>query len=115
MSTLERVHCQENDSSDRIHSGYRFALIEMSTFWHKVPRLIPLMLFVVLSEAILTTLLRTFTFRPTSDRIVWNLSQILSPSVRSEDEDGDAMDKQGLPVEISLVNGDEGYDDLALQ
>ncbi|KDQ55381.1 hypothetical protein JAAARDRAFT_134081 [Jaapia argillacea MUCL 33604] len=60
--------------------GYKFAQIEM--------------------KIILSTLLTRFSFSATGDEIVWNLSQIISPSVR-ERETG--VERQGLPLRVDLV------------
>ncbi|KAF5364560.1 hypothetical protein D9757_011807 [Collybiopsis confluens] len=66
-------------------SGYRFAQIEM--------------------KILLATLLRRFKFSLTQDEIIWNLSQIISPSVRrtSADECG-LMEEKGLPLVVELTD-----------
>ena len=83
-------------------SGYRFALIEMSASSRSLCKF-PFMLTVVLSEVILSTLLRNFKFQPSGHHVVWNLSQILSPSVKVDNDDGNVKEVQGLPVEIGLL------------
>ncbi|KAE9394332.1 cytochrome P450 [Gymnopus androsaceus JB14] len=61
--------------------GYKFAQIEM--------------------KIILATLLRRFKFSPTKDEVIWNLSQIISPSVRRLDEGG-FVEEKGLPLVVEL-------------
>ncbi|KAG7085443.1 hypothetical protein E1B28_003004 [Marasmius oreades] len=68
--------------------GYKFALIEM--------------------KIILATLLLRFRFSKTEDEIVWNLSQIISPSVRRSVQKGQQVfceETKGLPL---LVQSDLG-------
>ncbi|KAK7047153.1 hypothetical protein VNI00_006819 [Paramarasmius palmivorus] len=63
--------------------GYKFALIEM--------------------KIILATLLMRFKFSKTDDEIVWNLSQIISPSVRREfrEDHGVVIEEaKGLPLVV---------------
>ncbi|KAJ4467221.1 cytochrome P450 [Lentinula aciculospora] len=66
--------------------GYRFAQVEM--------------------KIILATLLRRFRFSSTKDEIVWNLSQIISPSVRrpSVTSDGSLIEEKGLPMVVELIS-----------
>lgn len=61
--------------------GYRFAQIEM--------------------KIILITLLSKFKFSPTEDEIIWNLSQIISPSVKAPD--GSGSEKKGLPLVVEII------------
>ncbi|KAJ3758339.1 cytochrome P450 [Lentinula raphanica] len=65
--------------------GYRFALIEM--------------------KIILATLLRRLRFSSTEDEIIWNLSQIISPSVRrpSPTVDQEDREEKGLPMLVDLI------------
>ncbi|KAJ4489794.1 cytochrome P450 [Lentinula lateritia] len=65
--------------------GYRFALMEM--------------------KIILATLLRRFKFSSTNDEIIWNLSQIISPSVRrpSTINDSGFEEEKGLPMVVELT------------
>ncbi|KAF8883812.1 cytochrome P450 [Infundibulicybe gibba] len=64
--------------------GYKFAQIEM--------------------KILLATLLSRFSFSATGDVIVWNLSQIISPSVRTFTESGNAFEEhKGLPLVVDLV------------
>ncbi|TFK23745.1 cytochrome P450 [Coprinopsis marcescibilis] len=77
--------------------GYRFALIEL--------------------KVTLVTLLSRMRFTPTGDKILWNLSQIISPSVRREmvsraevqervDECGNEVgyiEEKGLPLCVSML------------
>ncbi|KAJ3893683.1 cytochrome P450 [Lentinula edodes] len=65
--------------------GYRFALMEM--------------------KIILATLLRRFKFSSTNDEIIWNLSQIISPSVRrpSTINDSGIEEEKGLPMVVELT------------
>ncbi|KAJ7617102.1 cytochrome P450 [Roridomyces roridus] len=65
--------------------GYKFAEIEIKIF--------------------LTTLLRRFEFSTTGtqgNEIVWNLSQIISPSVRVV-RDGKVCEEKGLPLRVRMV------------
>ncbi|KAA1478681.1 cytochrome P450 [Dentipellis sp. KUC8613] len=54
-------------------------------------------------KIILATLLTRFKFSSTSDHIVWNLSQIISPSVRMPETDGKNVEKQGLPTCVTAI------------
>ncbi|ESK88070.1 cytochrome p450 [Moniliophthora roreri MCA 2997] len=66
--------------------GYKFALIEM--------------------KIILATLLMRFRFSKTDDEIVWNLSQIIAPSVRREFHDSERVvieEAKGLPLVVGPV------------
>ncbi|KAI5120423.1 hypothetical protein M0805_006923 [Coniferiporia weirii] len=63
--------------------GYRFALIEI--------------------KVILAVLLSSFRFTSTQDRIVWNLSQILSPSVASTDGKDGEVERQGMPIDVEIM------------
>lgn len=65
--------------------GYKFAQIEM--------------------KVILATLLSRFSFSTTSDQIVWNLSQIISPSVQKTDINGCLFELQGMPLLVKHVVG----------
>ncbi|TFK64221.1 cytochrome P450 [Pluteus cervinus] len=62
--------------------GYRFAQIEM--------------------KIILATLLSKFTFAATRDEVVWNLSQIISSSVRTVNN-GEVEEKKGLPLIVQCA------------
>ncbi|TFK38830.1 cytochrome P450 [Crucibulum laeve] len=66
--------------------GYKFAQVEM--------------------KIILATLLSRFTFSSTDADIVWNLSQIISPSVRTsvpgESDDEVFEEKKGLPLIVKI-------------
>lgn len=56
-------------------------------------------------EILLATLLRKFEFACTDDKIVWNLSQIISPSVRnSRTIDGEEVieERKGLPLLVRV-------------
>ncbi|KAF9065024.1 cytochrome P450 [Rhodocollybia butyracea] len=94
----ERWLSNENPSSIRLPSIYSgmlsflgggrscmFALIEM--------------------KIILATLLRRFKFSSTNEEVVWNLSQIISPSVRrpSETPEGGFIEEKGLPLVVELI------------
>ncbi|KAF9048023.1 cytochrome P450 [Hymenopellis radicata] len=59
--------------------GYKFAQVEM--------------------KVLLSTLLLNFRFKPTADEIVWNLSQIISPSVVTED----GVERKGLPLLVERI------------
>ncbi|TFK47420.1 cytochrome P450 [Heliocybe sulcata] len=67
--------------------GYKFAQVEIKT--------------------ILATLLSSFAFSPTGDKIVWNLSQIISPSVRKEiihpSSSREVHEQQGLPLVVRPI------------
>ncbi|KAH8111360.1 cytochrome P450 [Phellopilus nigrolimitatus] len=63
--------------------GYRFALIEM--------------------KIILVTLLSSFRFTATEDQIVWNLSQILTPSFRAGGANDSGGEKQGMPISVEVL------------
>lgn len=63
--------------------GYKFALLEM--------------------KIILSVLLSRFSFSITDDNIVWNLSQIISPSVRTVGADGKVKEEKGLPLLVEQV------------
>ncbi|KIK54867.1 hypothetical protein GYMLUDRAFT_48408 [Collybiopsis luxurians FD-317 M1] len=67
--------------------GYKFAQIEM--------------------KIILATLLRRFKFSPTQEEIIWNLSQIISPSVRrpsaSVTDECGFIEEKGLPMVVELM------------
>lgn len=87
----------KNISNWESSSGYKFAQIEMSEcifclFWFYPD---------IVSEIILATLLRRFKFSPTKDEVIWNLSQIISPSVRRLDEGG-FVEEKGLPLVVEL-------------
>ncbi|KAJ6612448.1 cytochrome P450 [Mycena sp. CBHHK59/15] len=69
-------------------SGYKFAQIEI--------------------KIILVALLSRFRFSATQDDIVWNLSQIISPSVRTV-EGGKTVERKGLPLQIKLIDHKHGY------
>lgn len=58
--------------------GYKFAQVEM--------------------KVLLVTLLSRFIFEPTEDEIVWNLSQIISPSVKT-----DSGEFKGLPLRVTSI------------
>ncbi|KAJ7152026.1 cytochrome P450 [Mycena filopes] len=62
--------------------GYRFAQLEI--------------------KILLISLISRFEMLPTEDEIVWNLSQIISPSVRTVKE-GLAGEEKGLPIRMRLV------------
>lgn len=52
-------------------------------------------------EIILSTLLTKFRLSATDDEIVWNLSQIISPSVRNVNNSAEGVvieEKKGLPL-----------------
>ncbi|KAK0197765.1 cytochrome P450 [Armillaria mellea] len=63
--------------------GYRFAQIEM--------------------KVLLATLLLRFRFSSTDDVIVWNLSQIISPSVATKEEEGEVMERKGMPLKVEVL------------
>jgi hypothetical protein len=50
------------------------------------------------AEIILATLLSKMSFEPTEDEIIWNLSQIISPSIRM----GAEKEEKGMPVRAVL-------------
>ncbi|KAF8824708.1 hypothetical protein HHX47_DHR7000670 [Lentinula edodes] len=56
-------------------------------------------------KIILATLLRRFKFSSTNDEIIWNLSQIISPSVRrpSTINDSGFEEEKGLPMVVELT------------
>lgn len=69
--------------------GYKFAQVEM--------------------KILLATLLLKFEFAATDDRIVWNLSQIISPSVQKSRiiDDHEVIEEQkGLPLLVKLCKED---------
>ncbi|KAF8959860.1 cytochrome P450 [Flammula alnicola] len=68
---------------DRSCIGYKFAQIEM--------------------KIILSTLLSRFKFSCTQDEIVWNLSQIISPSVCMTNSEGLRSESKGLPLIVKNV------------
>ncbi|THH10431.1 hypothetical protein EW145_g1337 [Phellinidium pouzarii] len=81
--------------------GYRFALIEMSKCpSHKALRK---EMTYCNTEIILATLLLAFRFTHTEDQIVWNLSQILSPSFTGKNASGDEVERQGMPIGIEVL------------
>ncbi|KIY50941.1 cytochrome P450 [Fistulina hepatica ATCC 64428] len=51
-------------------------------------------------KVLLVTLLSRFSFTSTQDRIVWNLSQIIAPSVASIGSDGRVVEEKGLPLRV---------------
>ena len=53
------------------------------------------------AEIILITLLSKFKFSPTQDKITWNLSQIISPSVK--EPDGSGSEQKGLPLVVEII------------
>lgn len=63
--------------------GYRFAQIEM--------------------KVLLATLLLRFRFSLTDDVIVWNLSQIISPSVATKEEEGKVVERKGMPLKVEVL------------
>jgi hypothetical protein len=52
-------------------------------------------------EIILITLLSKFKFSPTENEIIWNLSQIISPSVKGPD--GSESEQKGLPLVVEII------------
>ncbi|KAK0448461.1 cytochrome P450 [Desarmillaria tabescens] len=63
--------------------GYRFAQIEM--------------------KVLLATLLLRFRFSLTDDVIVWNLSQIISPSVATKGDKGEDVERKGMPLKVEVL------------
>ncbi|KAK0199521.1 cytochrome P450 [Desarmillaria ectypa] len=63
--------------------GYRFAQIEM--------------------KVLLATLLLRFRFSLTDDVIVWNLSQIISPSVATKGDEGEVVERKGMPLRVEVL------------
>ena len=59
----------------------------------------------LLTEIVLCALITNFEFSETENNIVWNLSQILSPSYRSKDKTGLLVDRQGLPIYLRALEG----------
>ena len=59
----------------------------------------------LLTEIVLCALITNFEFSETENNIVWNLSQILSPSYRSKDKAGLLVDRQGLPIYLRALEG----------
>ena len=60
-------------------------------------------------EILLATLLLKFEFAATDDKIVWNLSQIISPSVqKSRTDGGDEVveEQKGLPLVVRVRRED---------
>ena len=57
------------------------------------------------TEIVLCALITNFEFSETENNIVWNLSQILSPSYRSKDKTGLLVDRQGLPIYLRALEG----------
>ncbi len=49
-------------------------------------------------KVLLATVLLNFRFKPTTDEIVWNLSQIISPSVVKE-----GVERKGLPLLVERI------------
>jgi hypothetical protein len=95
------------------HSGYKFAIIEMSkwsTCIHSSLRHTRIYadscVRICVIEIILATLLERFAFAPTEDEVVWNLSQIISPSVRRKNvTDNDNKPRPGQAPELEEVQG----------
>lgn len=50
-------------------------------------------------EVLLATLLAKFEFSCTKDEVVWNLSQIIGPSVKIGEEE-----KKGLPLKVVAID-----------
>jgi len=74
-------------AGERACIGYKFAQIEM--------------------KILLATLVSRFSFATTQDEVVWNLSQIISPSVRVPAAPGSLpvlLEKQGLPLLVNLIS-----------
>ncbi|KAF9482949.1 cytochrome P450 [Pholiota conissans] len=70
-------------AGERSCVGYKFALLEM--------------------KIILATLISRFTFSATDDEIVWNLAQIISPSMCVTSEEGMTTEKKGLPLIVEII------------
>ncbi|KAK7024692.1 cytochrome P450 [Favolaschia claudopus] len=68
--------------------GYKFAEIEI--------------------KIILIVFFSRFRIFPTQDEIVWNLSQIISPSVRVVARDGSVTEEKGLPVYLKEIEARKG-------
>lgn len=62
-----------------------------------------LFIFSLSTEVLLSTLISRFTFSATKDEIVWNLSQIISPSVKAVDANGVVEERKGLPLIVREV------------
>lgn len=98
-------------ASEKTHichnSGYKFAQVEMSKGLVRKSRYITNELTTI--EIILATLLSKFSLTPTNDEIIWNLSQIISPSVKRSitNENGvEHQEKKGLPLFVQIINQD---------
>lgn len=52
----------------------------------------------IIVEIIIATLLLRFKMACTEADVVWNLSQIISPSVRTNDSNGVPEERKGLPL-----------------
>ncbi|KAF5313131.1 hypothetical protein D9619_003761 [Psilocybe cf. subviscida] len=63
--------------------GYKFALLEM--------------------KIILAVLISRFAFSTTQDEIVWNLSQIISPSIREKMGSGLQVERKGMPLIVESL------------
>ncbi|KAG7440063.1 cytochrome P450 [Guyanagaster necrorhizus] len=63
--------------------GYRFAQIEM--------------------KVLLATLVLRFRFSLTDDVVVWNLSQIISPSVVTKGGEGQNVERKGMPLRVEVL------------
>ncbi|KAJ8488872.1 hypothetical protein ONZ45_g13796 [Pleurotus djamor] len=55
-------------------------------------------------KIIISTLVSRFRFSLTKDTIVWNLSQIISPSVASKDSGGNVLETKGMPLVVEEVS-----------
>ncbi|KAJ8494947.1 hypothetical protein ONZ45_g13060 [Pleurotus djamor] len=55
-------------------------------------------------KIIISTLVSRFKFSLTKDTIVWNLSQIISPSVASKDSGGNVLETKGMPLVVEEVS-----------
>jgi hypothetical protein len=57
-----------------------------------------------LPEILLACLLSRFTFSLTKDEIVWNLSMIIAPSVKSPgSKEGETREEKGMPLFVRMV------------
>ena len=54
------------------------------------------------AEIILITLLSKFKFSPTEDETIWNISQMISPSMKAPSWSG-SEEKKGLPLVVEIV------------
>lgn len=86
--------------ADLVSRGFKFAQLEMSTWCltsassHCLPYHLPC--HPLLAEVVLAELLSTFNFEKTDARIVWNLTEVIFPTVGTDDS-------PGYPMKVTLA------------